>query len=74
MDRIHRSLGVRIVNVARGGVIDDEALKEALDTGFKSLNSLVDMSLTGLVAQAALDVFETEPPSKDNPLINHPKV
>ena len=26
-------LGVRIVNVARGGVIDDEALKGALDKG-----------------------------------------
>jgi len=52
--------GVRIVNVARGGVIDDKALKDALDKG--------------IVAQAALDVFESEPPSPDNPLINHPKV
>eukprot|EP00210_Caulerpa_lentillifera_P004264 g4067.t1 len=51
--------GARIVNVARGGVIDDEALIEALDEG--------------IVAQAALDVFESEPPSPDHPLIKHPK-
>ncbi|CAN0880485.1 D-3-phosphoglycerate dehydrogenase 2, chloroplastic [Linum grandiflorum] len=43
--------GVRIVNVARGGVIDEEALVRALDSG--------------KVAQAALDVFGEEPPSKD---------
>ena len=40
--------GARIVNVARGGVIDDAALKRALDAG--------------IVAGAALDVFSTEPP------------
>jgi D-3-phosphoglycerate dehydrogenase len=40
--------GARIVNVARGGVIDDAALRRALDAG--------------IVAGAALDVFSTEPP------------
>jgi D-3-phosphoglycerate dehydrogenase / 2-oxoglutarate reductase len=39
--------GVRILNVARGGLIDDEALKDALDSG--------------KVGGAALDVFPSEP-------------
>lgn len=51
--------GVRIINVARGGVIDDEALVRALDSG--------------IVAQAALDVFTKEPPV-DNKLVQHEKV
>ncbi|CAN1802856.1 D-3-phosphoglycerate dehydrogenase 1, chloroplastic [Linum perenne] len=46
--------GVRIVNVARGGVIDEEALVRALDNG--------------IVAQAALDVFTVEPPSPETEL------
>ncbi|HKN46454.1 MAG TPA: phosphoglycerate dehydrogenase [Candidatus Polarisedimenticolia bacterium] len=41
--------GVRIINVARGGIIDESALVEAL--------------LSGHVAGAALDVFESEPPA-----------
>ena len=45
--------GVRIINCARGGLIDEEALKEALDSGH--------------VAGAALDVFQTEP-AKESPL------
>jgi D-3-phosphoglycerate dehydrogenase len=45
--------GVRIVNCARGGLIDEAALKEMLESGH--------------VAGAALDVFAEEP-AKDNPL------
>ncbi len=51
--------GVRIINCARGGLVDEKALKEALDTGH--------------VAGAALDVFETEP-AKDNLLFGSDKV
>ncbi|MEO7602132.1 MAG: phosphoglycerate dehydrogenase [Sphingomicrobium sp.] len=49
--------GVRIVNCARGGLIDEAALKDALDSGH--------------VAGAALDVFSEEP-AKDNPLFGTP--
>src|SRR3954467_10584664 len=49
--------GVRIVNCARGGLIDEAALKEALESG--------------QVAGAALDVFVDEP-AKDNPLFGAP--
>ena len=52
--------GVRIINCARGGLIDPEALKAGLDSG--------------KVAGAAVDVFEPEPPPADHPLVNHPKV
>ena len=53
--------GARIVNVARGGVIDDDALARALDAG--------------QVAGAALDVFEEEPPKwEGHPLIGRPNV
>ncbi|ONM12897.1 D-3-phosphoglycerate dehydrogenase 3 chloroplastic [Zea mays] len=52
--------GVRIINVARGGVIDEEALVRALDSG--------------VVAQAALDVFTKEPPAADNKLVLHGNV
>jgi D-3-phosphoglycerate dehydrogenase len=49
--------GVRIVNCARGGLIDEAALKDALDSGH--------------VAGAALDVFSEEP-AKENPLFGTP--
>lgn len=51
--------GVVIVNVARGGVVDEKALLQALNSG--------------KVKAAALDVFEKEPP-EDYSLIDHPRV
>lgn len=52
--------GVRIINCARGGIIDEGALLEAIDTG--------------IVAGAAFDVFVEEPPKPDHPFLNHPKI
>ena len=46
--------GVRIINCARGGIVEESALAEAIKEG--------------RVAGAAVDVFETEPP-KDSPLL-----
>ena len=51
--------GVRIVSTARGGIIDEAALLEALNSG--------------KVAGAALDVFEKEPPGLTD-LVSHPHV
>jgi len=47
--------GVRIINCARGGIVDEKALYDAIQSG--------------KVAGAALDVFEKEPPG-DNPLLS----
>ncbi|HXW83572.1 MAG TPA: phosphoglycerate dehydrogenase, partial [Candidatus Binataceae bacterium] len=47
--------GVRIINCARGGIVDEQALADALKAG--------------IVAGAALDVFVEEPPPKDHPLL-----
>ena len=51
--------GVRIINCARGGIIDESALADAIQSG--------------QVGGAALDVFETEPP-RDNSLLTMPEV
>jgi D-3-phosphoglycerate dehydrogenase len=47
--------GVRVINCARGGLIDEGALYQAIKSG--------------KVAGAALDVFESEPPPPDHPLL-----
>ena len=52
--------GVYLINTARGELIDEAALKEALDTG----------RLKG----AALDVFEAEPLNKNHFLLQYPQV
>jgi D-3-phosphoglycerate dehydrogenase len=51
--------GVRIINCARGGLVDEVALRAALDSGH--------------VAGAAFDVFSEEP-AATNPLFGHPNV
>ncbi len=51
--------GVRVLNVARGGLVDEAALKDALDSG--------------KVGGAALDVFPSEPMT-ESPLFGYPNV
>ncbi|HLF14958.1 MAG TPA: phosphoglycerate dehydrogenase, partial [Bacteroidota bacterium] len=51
--------GVRIINCARGGILNERDLLLALDEG--------------IVGGAALDVFEQEPPV-DHALVNHPRI
>jgi D-3-phosphoglycerate dehydrogenase len=51
--------GVYLVNCSRGGVVSEDALLKALDSG--------------KVAAAAVDVFEEEP-TQNKELLNHPKV
>ncbi|MCI4444968.1 MAG: 3-phosphoglycerate dehydrogenase [Candidatus Aminicenantes bacterium] len=51
--------GVVVVNAARGGVVDEQALLQALNSG--------------KVKAAAIDVFSKEPP-EDFSLIDHPRV
>lgn len=52
--------GVRIINAARGALINDEDLAAALKSG--------------KVAGAAVDVYAEEPPASDHPLIGLPNV
>ena len=52
--------GVRIINCARGGVVNEEDLVKAIDDG--------------KVSGAALDVFVTEPPEKDHEVLKHERI
>jgi len=52
--------GARIINCARGGIINEDALADALRSGH--------------IAGAALDVFVEEPPRPDHPLLSLPNV
>ena len=52
--------GVRVINCARGGIIDEAALIKAIESG--------------KVVGAALDVYENEPPAKDSKLLKLDKV
>lgn len=52
--------GVRVFNCARGGIIKESALVEALKSG--------------KVAAAGLDVYESEPLAKDSPLRDFPNL
>ncbi|HEX6086560.1 MAG TPA: NAD(P)-dependent oxidoreductase, partial [Thermoanaerobaculia bacterium] len=48
--------GVIVLNIARGGIYEETALADALNSG--------------KIAGAAVDVYEDEPPAKDHPLLN----
>jgi D-3-phosphoglycerate dehydrogenase / 2-oxoglutarate reductase len=52
--------GVKIINCARGGIVNEEDLLKALDSG--------------KVSGAAFDVYVSEPPDFNGPFIQHPKV
>ncbi len=52
--------GAYVINTARGGIVNEQALYQALCAGH--------------IAGAALDVWEIEPPDPADPLLNHPQV
>ena len=49
-----------IINISRGGIVNEKDLNEALNNG--------------IIYRAGLDVFQKEPPSHDNPLLKNKKV
>jgi len=51
--------GVRVLNCARGGIVDEQALLDGIEKG--------------IIAAAAIDVYPTEPPANDK-LTLHPKI
>lgn len=52
--------GLLVVNAARGGIVDEDALLQAIESG--------------QCGGAAIDVFTSEPPPEDHPLRNHPRI
>ncbi len=52
----HAKKGLMLINTARGGIVDENALYEAL--------------ISGKLKAAAMDVFEQQPPKTDNPLLS----
>ena len=52
--------GLHLINIARGGLLDQQALLEALDSG--------------LIGRASLDVTDPEPLPLGHPLYDHPRV
>jgi D-3-phosphoglycerate dehydrogenase len=52
--------GARVLNVGRGGIVDEVALAAAVGSGH--------------LAGAAVDVFTKEPPDPDNPLLANPRI
>ncbi|WDY55835.1 D-isomer specific 2-hydroxyacid dehydrogenase family protein [Pseudomonas sp. PSKL.D1] len=56
----HARPGLHLINIARGGLLDQQALLEALDSG--------------LVGRASLDVTDPEPLPAGHPLYHHPQV
>jgi glyoxylate reductase len=52
--------GTVLINTSRGGVVDERAVLDALDSG--------------RLAAAGLDVYAREPASPDGPLVRHPRV
>ncbi len=52
--------GAILINTARGGIVNEQAVAQALDSGH--------------LFAVGLDVFEREPVAMDNPLLQHPRV
>lgn len=52
--------GAVLINAARGGLVDADAVARSLEAGH--------------LRTAAIDVYDVEPPAADHPLVNHPKV